>query len=160
MPGMKSIISQTAETCLIYTMNNPNTRPPRSPQIGPFRPESHSLERVGRLISLAISGTFWCQQTHFSEWIEAFTPRIEMAASVAKTLLKEIISRFVISGLLQSDNGLAFVSSDERDNKGPGHKLDFELSLESSTIRESREIQSVLEMGLRQATSGNSRKLD
>lgn len=60
MPGMKSIISQTAETCLIYTMNNLNTRPPRSPQIGPFRPESHSLERVGRLISLAISGTFWC----------------------------------------------------------------------------------------------------
>ena len=43
-------------------------------------------------------------------WIEAFPARTEMAAAVAKALLKEIIPKFGLPGFLQSHNGPAFVS--------------------------------------------------
>ena len=46
----------------------------------------------------------------FSGWVEVFPTRSEMAAKVAKVLLKEIISRFGLPGSLQTDNGPAFVS--------------------------------------------------
>ena len=35
--GTRSIISQIVETCPICTMNNPNTRPLRGPQIRPVQ---------------------------------------------------------------------------------------------------------------------------
>ncbi|TEA41983.1 hypothetical protein DBR06_SOUSAS12610030, partial [Sousa chinensis] len=43
-------------------------------------------------------------------WVEVFPARTEMAAKVAKVLLKEIMPRFGLPGSLQSDNGPAFVS--------------------------------------------------
>ena len=46
----------------------------------------------------------------FSRRKKAFAARIEMAAEVAKALLKEIIPRFGLAGFLQSDNDSAFVS--------------------------------------------------
>ncbi|TEA34149.1 hypothetical protein DBR06_SOUSAS2710007, partial [Sousa chinensis] len=45
-----------------------------------------------------------------SEWIEAFPARTEMAAEVAKALLKDIIARFGLPRSLQSNNGTTFVS--------------------------------------------------
>ena len=46
----------------------------------------------------------------FSGWIEAFPARNEMAAEVAKALLKETTPGFGLPRSLQSDNSPAFVS--------------------------------------------------
>ena len=72
----------------------------------------------------------------FSGWIEAFPDRTEMAAGVAKALLKEIIFRFGLPESRQSDNGPAFVS---QVNEYPGHKTNLVLSLETPIIRKSRD---------------------
>jgi hypothetical protein len=45
-----------------------------------------------------------------SGWIEAFPTRTEKAQKVVCALLKEIISRYVITFFIGSDNGPAFVA--------------------------------------------------
>ena len=92
----------------------------------------------------------------FSGWIEAFPVRTETAAEVVKALLKEIIPRSGLPGSLQSDNGPAFVSEV---TKGIMSALGKEWTFHSVT-GERREIPPDPEMGLSQAMSGNSRKLD
>ena len=97
----------------------------------------------------------------FSGWIEAFPTRTETATEVAKALLKEIIPRFGFPGSLERDNGPAFVSQVTKGIMSAlDIKRDFALSLETPTIRESKEIQSDLEIGLTQVMSRNSRILD
>ena len=75
-----------------------------------------------------------------------------------ETLLTEIIPRFGLPGSLQSNNGPAFVS---QVMKGIMSTVaDLALSLETSIVGDSRKIQSDFEMGLSQAMSRNSRRLD
>ena len=85
-----------------------------------------------------------------------------MAAKVAKLLLKEIISRFGLPRSLQTDNASIFMS---QVTKGITSTLGIKWTLLSawkpqSSTGEIGEIQSDLEMGLSQAISENSRKLD
>ena len=72
----------------------------------------------------------------FSGWVEAFPTRTKTAAEVAKLLLKEAIPRLGLPGSLLSNKGPEFLSpasSNKRDNKCPGHKMDLALSLETPT---------------------------
>ena len=77
--GVKNIISWVVETCFIYTINNPNTRPPHTHR----RPDKviqtrgRVLEKIGRLILLscreykqAISENVLVDT--FAGWIQAF----------------------------------------------------------------------------------------
>ena len=96
----------------------------------------------------------------FSKQKEAFPAGTETTVQVAKALLKEIIPRFGLPGSSQSDNDSVFVS---QVTKGITSALGIKCSQSGDPnpiIRESREIQSDLEMGFSEALLGNSRKLD
>ena len=77
--GVKNIISWVVETCFIYTINNPNTRPPHThrPPDKVIQTRGHVLEKIGRLILLscreykqAISENVLVDT--FAGWIQAF----------------------------------------------------------------------------------------
>ena len=46
----------------------------------------------------------------FSSWVEAFPTRMEKTLEVTKTLLKDIIPRYGLPSIMQSDNGSAFIA--------------------------------------------------
>ena len=86
LPGMKSVISQILETCPICTMNNPNTRPFRGPQIEPiqirrtylgedWQTDFTVMTRYEKISLLILGDTF-------AGCIEAFPARIEMEYEV------------------------------------------------------------------------------